>query len=539
MRKLLLLLLFGFFGLIASGQAEARFAFVQNQYGVATRQATSGYKQEVTQRVFQELLRTRGDIRQQAPTLVMNNGEQFVAWMDAREVVVGLEEKAYDVCASMGADSLNALAALLAHEITHYYEKHDWSRNFVNANKTLDAARRIEIINEGIKLETQADCLGGFLAFSAGYNVYNLMPQLLEQLYHTYGLPEVLPGYPDLKDRIEVSQRAMAQLLDLQTVFHTARFLTLLEDYDAAATYYQHILQTYQSREIYNNAGVNYALAALSYFNEAEMPYVLPLELDPHSRLSNLKNSQTDRLAKRQALLQQAAENFARAIGLDPSYTPAYLNKATVHLLVGEWEDAEFWLHKGQKKNERPEPDPDYLVLEGILAALQKDTAQAQQLLTTAGDSGSSLASINLAILEQRYRRPLVYDKQISTEELDQTTLDAFLAAPAVDKEIKVSNGIICGVKTLATSNIWLHYADDGQSYCAVQWIAPGSEAVTRQGIGPGASSARLAAVYGPPQRIVTEIDGVIWIYQDCQLLFALDQQGLVRSWGTYRQSDS
>jgi tetratricopeptide (TPR) repeat protein len=538
MRKLLLLLLFGFFGWCASGQSEARFAFVQSQYGVANWQPTKGYKYEVTRRIFQELLRTRGDIRQQAPTLVMNNGEQFVAWMDAGEVVVGLEEKAYDVCASMGPDSLNALAALLAHEITHYYEKHDWSRNFVNANKTLDAARRIEIINEGIKLETQADCLGGFLAFSAGYNVYNLMPQLLEQLYRAYGLPEVLPGYPDLKDRIEVSQNAMAQLLDLQTVFQTARFLTLLEDYNAAATYYQHILQTYQSREIYNNAGVNYALAALGYFNEAEMPYVLPLELDPNSRLGNLKNIQTDRLATCHALLRQAAENFDRAIGLDPSYPPAYLNKATVHLLVGEWEDAEFWLHKGQKKNEHAEPDPNFMVLEGILAALQKDTAQAQQLLTAASVSGSTLASINLAVLERRYRKPLVYDKQISTEELDQTTLDAFLAAPSVDQEIKVSNGIICGVKTLATSSVWLHYANDGQSYCAVHWTAPGSEASTRQGIGPGAAAARVAEVYGPPQRIVAETNGVIWIYQGYQLLFAFDQQGLVRSWGTYRQSD-
>jgi len=539
MRKLILLLLFGFFGWIANGQPENRFAFVMSPHQAAAWQPTGDYKYEVAQRVFQDLLRTRGDIRQQAPALVMNNGEQFVAWMDPGEIVVGLEEKAYDVCASMGADSLNALAALLAHEITHYYENHDWSRNFVNANKTLDAARRIDIIDEGIKLETQADCLGGFLAFSAGYNVYNLMPQLLEQLYHTYGLPESLPGYPDLKDRIEVSRNAMAQLLELQTVFQAARFLTLLENYDAAATYYQHILETYQSREIYNNAGVNFALAALGYFNEAEMPYVLPLELDPNSRLSNLKNIQTDRLATRQTLLQQAAENFERAITLDPSYLPAYLNKATVHLLAAEWEDAEYWLHKGQKKKKDTDLNTDYLVLEGILAALQKDTVQAQKLLTAASANGSTLASINLAVLGQRYRKPLVYTQQISTEELDQTTLDAFLAEPSVDQEIEVSNRIICGVKTMSSSSIWLHYADDGKSYCAVQWTAPGSEANTRLGIGSGATSAKVAEIYGQPQRIVAETDGVVWIYQSHQLLFALDQQGLVKSWGTYRQSDS
>lgn len=45
--------------------------------------------------------------------------------MDPDKIQIGLEEKAYDICISFGADSLNALAALLGHELVHYFEKHD------------------------------------------------------------------------------------------------------------------------------------------------------------------------------------------------------------------------------------------------------------------------------------------------------------------------------------------------------------------------------------------------------------------------------
>ncbi|HRF37556.1 MAG TPA: hypothetical protein PK198_02115, partial [Saprospiraceae bacterium] len=116
-----------------------------------------------------------------------------------------------------------------------------------------------------------ADYMGGVLAFSAGYDVYGVMPRLLEQIYRSYGLPDTLKGYPSLPERVAVSQDAMRRLLDLQTVFETARYLSILENYESAAQYHRYILQDFQSREIYNNAGVNLALAALPYFSTAEL----------------------------------------------------------------------------------------------------------------------------------------------------------------------------------------------------------------------------------------------------------------------------
>ncbi|HRF37557.1 MAG TPA: hypothetical protein PK198_02120, partial [Saprospiraceae bacterium] len=132
-------------------QEEHAFAFVLNPSGSAGLQAAAAYKFEVANKVYKDLLQARGDARQQSPELVMTNGARYVAWMDPKKIRIGMEEKAYDVCVQFGPDSLAAMAALLAHELTHYYEKHDWNRNFAHSHSGLKAAKAIGEIDEGIK----------------------------------------------------------------------------------------------------------------------------------------------------------------------------------------------------------------------------------------------------------------------------------------------------------------------------------------------------------------------------------------------------
>ena len=109
--------------------------------------------------------------------LVLNKKDGYIASFNPDKIQVVLDEKAYDICVSFGKDSLNALAALLAHELIHYYEKHDWSRHFAMNNENLETARQLERMGDGLKQETEADNLGGFMAFSVGYNTYGIMPE--------------------------------------------------------------------------------------------------------------------------------------------------------------------------------------------------------------------------------------------------------------------------------------------------------------------------------------------------------------------------
>lgn len=519
------------------------FAFVEDPNGVPGEVLQDNYKVRTARAIFENLVRTRGDFGQKEPAFVMNNRRQNIAWMDAQGREVGLEEKAYEVCQQFGPDSLNALAILLAHELTHYYEKHDWNRSFAQSNRNISATRYISSLDESIKQETQADYVGGFLAFSAGYNVYDIMPRLLPKLYEAYGLPPVLPGYPSLEDRIKMSRNASNQLRRLVGVYETAQMLTVLGEYRAAADYYTYILEDFHSREISNNIGTNLCLAALTYFNTSEMPYVLPLEVDANARLNSLKNVDAQRIEIRERMLREALKAFDRAIHLDPNYIPAHLNTAVTYILLGQWEDAAYWLRRTKQLPPfAPSTDNHFFenlqVLEGIMAALQGEAQQASDIFSTLAAQDFFLAQLNLDILQEK-TPPLVVVGEGRAEAvvMDGIQLNRFLAAPLPMEEVKLSEQIICGSKTLAGSDIWLHYANDGKEYTVVQWAKPHSSDRTLSGLGIGSTAEDVRQHYGSPSRQVNTTKGLLWVYPGAQLLFSLDAKGRANGWGSYRKS--
>lgn len=533
MKPILFVILFALVGPAARAQ---EFAFVPGFSGSESPDRLGGYKKAVAQKVFETLLHARGDYRLQPPTLVLSKRMRNMAAFNPDQVEIILEEKAYDVCASFGKDSLNALAALLAHELTHYYEKHDWSRHFVRENENLETARRLENLEEGLKQEAQADCLGGFMAFSAGYNTYGIMPELLRKLYKTYELPDDLPGYPSLAERLKMVDGAMEQLKNLQIVFETANLLTLLGQYADAAGYYRHILQTYQSREIFNNAGVNAVLAALNYAEPTLIPYVLPLELDPKSRLLSVKNNDQEKAQRKSNLLKTAMEHFERALLLDENYGPAYLNKACVLVLNGDWEEAEYALRKGRKKNAAAS---DYDVLEGVAAALQKDSLAAVKHWERAQKQGNNWAAVNLQILQKTPRpAPATAAPVKGIEEIEQFPLTDFLSSPVPDVEVKVADKVYCGFKQLSQSRLFIHYANLGKQYAVLQETLPNYTGKTLRGIALNDPQEKITAAYGNSPRQIALTDGSVWLYPGANLYFKLTSGAKVSAWGVYRKSD-
>ena len=99
----------------AADQADGdgRFAYVRIKEGRITGDALPRYKYETALRVYNKLVDARG-INLEEPAFVMTPHREYVAWMDAGKLEIGLEEKAYDICATF-EDSLSAIAALLGH----------------------------------------------------------------------------------------------------------------------------------------------------------------------------------------------------------------------------------------------------------------------------------------------------------------------------------------------------------------------------------------------------------------------------------------
>ncbi len=521
---------------------EHFFAFVNNQDGKLATDKTLDHKLAVAQSVFKTLVDGQGDFRRQRPTLVMADSEMYIAWAHPERAEIGLEELAYDICASFGPDSLNALAALLTHELVHYYEKHEWSRHFAKENEELSTAQQLKKLEEGLKLEAQADYLGGFLASSVGFDVHGVMPKLLQELYSekAYDLPAEIEGYPSLDDRIAMSKKAMDQLYELQIVSQTASYLSLLENYTAADHYYRYILTDFQSRGIYNNAGVNALLSALQLFTKKEMPFALPIELDPKTRLqkATTRDPDLERQLQREQFIKTAQAYFNRALALDQNYGVAFFNKAVCHIFLEEWDDANYWMRKARKENLGPKMTGDLQVLKGVVAALQNREAEASQWWQKAeAEAQNYLATINLEILKAGFleseEAPLGFAPK--REQINGLDLDEFLQETAPDRMVTISKETICGFYEKEAAAIYSHSLNYGQSFISVQVIDDSFDGTTADGIKIGNDRQNLLQIYGKPPRQVQMPSGTYFVYPKRRLFFQLDAMAKVIGWGVYR----
>lgn len=514
-------------------------AYVRNPKGKQPDSGVPAYKLSAAASVYQKLLDARGDFRLPAPELVMNDGQLYVAWMNSKKQQVGIEEKAYDICASFGADSLNALAALLAHELTHYYEKHDWTRHFSRNNANTRAGEQLAELDEGLKMEVQSDYLGGFLALSAGFDTYGIIPQLLPRVYEGYVLPEEIPGYPSLADRIAYANNAMGRLQELQLAFGVANCLTVVEGYEPALDYYNYILRDFQSRELYNNLGVLHVLAALPFFTREEMPYILPLELDMESRLRPDKKGFEENAEKRAALLAAALDAFGRAELLDQEYPAAWINKACVFLLQGAPDDARYWAGKARKLSEKLAlgVETRYAqVLQGIIAAAEGDNEAARALLRPLAEGGSLVARLNLSILEgvaPAEPEPLNFAKGV--ERIEGLLLDDYLENPEPELQVEMGGNVFCGLQRLEHSKILVHYAEDGKQYAVFHLAGDSYDGATRLGIRRGAGMEEVREKYASYSRVVGSRQGAYLVFPKENLFFRFDEQGKVSHWAIFR----
>ncbi|NBC08827.1 MAG: hypothetical protein GVY26_16675 [Bacteroidetes bacterium] len=517
---------------------EDIMAFINNKYARRFEpQPVEGYKYEIAKQVFQRLLKANGANRMPPSKLVMNDGRRYMAWMQASTREIGIEEQAYDICASLGKDSLNALAALLSHELVHYYEKHNWKRHFVSQD---DLARKTA--EQGKAYEEQADYFGGILALSAGFNTYRTLSPLLNHAYERYGLPEQIKGYPSLSERLQISQNTAERLRGLYQVYQTANLLVLIGAYEQAVDYYDYILGEYQGYELYNNSGANALLAALELYEPKEMPFVLPVELDLRSRLAQLGTRLAEeKEARRRKLLEQAQLWLKSALSLDEQNTSVQLNLSILHLLRQEWLDAEYRAKKGKAlayadADSSTVANADLIL--GTMAALQGDTAQAVQWFAKAKRLQPALAAANLSALDGSTDVQDATSEPVKGVEQIEAILpeDFLFAEPDYQRTINLAAGIYSGFKPVGQSQVLLHYDETGPYYAFFHQTQEGYTGQSLKGIQLGDRKTDIVKAYGPPSRLLMLSQGQCLAYDQWQLLFLLDAKERLERWVVFRK---
>lgn len=488
--------------------------------------------------IYNRLVQARGDFRFPVPSFNLISEERRVAGIDYDQLNIVLEEKALGVCNTFGAETDAAIAFLLAHELTHYYEKHAWRRSFAEDHKDLKIGLDLDKVTDAAANETEADYLGGFLAYSAGFGLFQKGSEIIQSLYKAYGLKNDIPGYPSLSDRQALSRRTAEKMASLVDVYDMANLLVATGKYTEAYEYYRYLLLTYQSREIYNNLGVTAVLEALKSFKETELKYRYPIELDLES--SAAKGDPT--LNIREKLLRQAILHFDAAISLDPNYAPAFLNKANAFALLGDLTRARFYANiearQASKTGNYPKVDQDIDVLMGIIEARSNNVKGAQALFTKADKAGNALGKINLRVL---LKQPPLKETPAGTlwpetEKIENLSLEELSNNLRIDPKKTVS--IKSQLEFLQTPNL------SSGSKAFVSLIRNDEKTIfhlatanytgkTARKIGIGDSRANIVTAYGEPNRSLETPLGQIMVYKN--ILFILGKEGKLERWANYK----
>ncbi len=544
MKKALLLILLSNLTIAAAAQERSfsTLPLVNNPNPDVTAGDTpaDSIKYEKALKIYNALVNARGDFRYPVPAFVMRKEEAKVAKIDYEDMEITLEEKAFDVCSSFGDKADAAVAFLLGHELTHYYEKHAWRSGFAADYSDLNIGIKLDSLTDDVTHETEADYLGGFLAYSAGYGMFDQGPAIIKKLYKSYGLPDTLPKYPVLSDRQAMAQRSAEKLQRLVEVFDMANLLTAIGRYGEAYQYYRYVLMQYQSREIYNNLGVTAVLDAYQYFKEGELKFRYPLELDLESSATKGDGMVSDR----EKLLRQALKHFDAAISLDPKYAPAYLNKACTYALLGDTLRARFYAEREARpaalESKSAKTAIDINILIAILDATAGDTASAKQLLTDAATKDSSaLAAHNLKILNNEpLPKPKSEGFSDDIETIDE--LDLFLMAPS-DMSFDESRSITMAKNLYFKQNpkqgpgsrLYMSQNRAKRQSIYFHITGPGYTGKTAKNLAIGAKRAEIVAAYETPKNTIETPQGEIMVYEN--MIFILGADHKLARWVNYK----
>lgn len=486
--------------------------------------------------IYNRLVQARGDFRFPVPSFNLINEERRVAGIDYNELSIILEVKALSVCDAFGADGDAAIAFLLAHELTHYYEKHAWRSSFAEEHSDLKIGLDLDRLVDDAANETQADYLGGFLAYSAGFGLFQKGPEIIQSLYRAYGLKNDIPGYPSLSDRQTLSRRTAEKIARLVDAYEMANLLVVIGNYEYAYAYYRYLLLEHQSREFYNNLGVAATLDALKGLPTPKYRYPIEIDLEtPAAKAgSGLDPAKNPKL--RQALL-----HFDAAISLDPLYAPAYLNKACVYALMNDLTRARFYANVEARQASKLGPYPkvakDIDLLMGIIEAQSNSVEKARVLFKAAEAAGHPLGKINLRIL---LKQPPLKEIAAGTiwpaeEKIEQLSLAESAQDLRFDPKKRI--GISPELEFLQTPLIGAHSKilinlHDKQEKKLFHLTNPGYPGKTARQIGLGDSRASIVKAYGEPSRTLETPNGQIMVY--AKILFILGKTGQLERWALY-----
>ena len=304
-----------------------------------TVQSQNTYQQRTVD-VFNNIISGIGNNFNRIPKIEFVNTENNPAYFSPKKKTIYIENKVINLFKD-NPDYDHIIAYLLSHELAHHYLNHAWMKNVDFAYSSTDAARSatnflIDQTDGGQRKEdeTQADIFAGFYAKISGYDALNFGKMCLKKIYSEYKVPEEIPGYPSLDERIEIIQSNIIKTNELADIFYIGNLALVVGDYTLANNCYNEIWNNnFSSREIFNNLGVTSLLKAISLLDYDKSKYIFPIYIDQNTRADN-KLSRSGELTDLIDLLRDAEDYFSKSIEKDEAYLPAKINRLNTEFLL-------------------------------------------------------------------------------------------------------------------------------------------------------------------------------------------------------------
>lgn len=335
------------------------------------------YKLRTVEKVLSNLYRAASVPQIHKPKIALVKGSSIGAVYVPGQNLIRIEEKLYDICVEFNKDSLNALAFVISHELSHAIQKHVKFSN--------DASNFLMTNNMGkskFHEEKEADLQGAFICYLAGYNPSKVLKNLINSIYDQYKLKdEILANYPPKSERINSSDSVLEMANELYQLFECANILIIQAEYKLADLCYRYILKKYQGAEIYNNLGLVSLYLAFELHDEEKDYYAYPFELDLNSNLTKIKRargpiSEEDRIIRKRHIVQ-AVQLFEKSLELNPEYSTAAINLICALNLEGNYLKAVSFYNQFLKTNRSLLPDKlmKLKMAVGISFALQQQSS--------------------------------------------------------------------------------------------------------------------------------------------------------------------
>ncbi len=400
---------------------------------------------------------------------ITQNSIQAAVFQPSSNTIL-LDAKLIRICRSFNHDSTQALAFIIAHELSHAIYKDKSSglvpTNFLNYSSNFRQNEREEKL---------ADIQGAFMAYLAGYDPSKVLSILIEKIYKSYNLSDSpQDNYPSLNERKQTTKLVLEQVDNLISVFETSNILTAKGEYELATAGYNYILQFYRGPEVLNNFGINMAMQALTFFNEETDQYIFPFELDANSFLKKIRKARgplpiEDQL-RRQSLIGLAKKAFNEAIIMNPNKLAYHINLMSCILLEDQPKKCnEYFIKHGLEKYLTKKINAENLKLNLILGICQARLKKSpnnpyfDRVLLSDNVLLKSMAAynkninLNLQLKEQKSatcRFPLI--GEVTSNKLTSESLNAL-------KKLKLSKENLCySFGQLKTSNISLFSNETG-----------------------------------------------------------------------------